>query len=309
MLCPAVLATAGVLLLVACGDETTDPRTGGPVVPAPPTGANVVDAGYDGRFRAAVTVLESPEHGPQLCDTIMDSYPPQCAGPDIVGWDWGVVGAQESASGTTWGSYIITGTWDGQRFTLTETPRPNDGSLNTSAVDPDFSSPCPEPEGGWRPVDPAKATEEALGHAFTTASRSPDYAGGWTDQSYLDELGGASPNPSPNPSDIEGVANDPARLVLNLMFTRSLAEHEQEIREVWGGALCVSLGVRSEAELLDIQSRLHADFPEISGSGPDIRSGVLAAHTMVATTTMQSELDARYGDGAVVLHGYLQPID
>lgn len=304
MLCPAVLAAAGVLLLVACGDETTDPRAGGPAVPAPPTGANVVDADYDGRFRAAATVLESPEHGPQLCDTVMESYPPQCGGPDIIGWDWSAVGGVESASGTTWGSYIITGTWDGQAFTLTETPRPNDGSLSTSAVDPDFSSPCPEPEGGWQPVDPARATDEALNEALATASQSQDYAGGWIDQAYLDDLGA-----SPNPSDIEGVANDPARLVLNLMFTRNLAEHEQEIREVWGGALCVSLGVRSEAELLDIQSRLHTDFPEISGSGPDIRSGVLAAHTMVATTMMQSELDARYGGGAVVLHGYLQPVD
>ncbi len=308
MLRPAALAAAGALLLVACGDETTDPRAGGPVVPAAPTGANVVDADYDGRFRAAATVLESPEHGPQLCDTVMDSYPPQCGGPDIVGWDWGVVDGEESASGTTWGSYIITGTWDGRRFTLTEAPRPDDGSLRRGGEEPDFSSPCPEPEGGWRPVDATKATDEALNEALATASQSPDYAGGWIDQAYLDDLG-VSPNPSPNPSDIEGVANDPARLVLNLMFTRDLAEHEQEIREVWGGALCVSLGARSEAELLDIQSRLHADFPEISGSGPDIRSGVLGAQTMVATTTMQSELDARYGDGAVVLRGYLHPID
>ena len=40
-------------------------------------------------------------------------YPPQCGGPEIVGWDWDAVDLEESASGVTWGTYAVVGTWDG----------------------------------------------------------------------------------------------------------------------------------------------------------------------------------------------------
>jgi len=101
-------------LLAACGggDEVVtsdDPR---PSNPAP----------ADQRYTATATVLESPEHGPQLCSGVRDSYPPQCGGPDIVGWDWDDVPAKESANGTTWGAYTVVGTWDGTTLTLTEPP-------------------------------------------------------------------------------------------------------------------------------------------------------------------------------------------
>src|SRR5690606_13734483 len=66
-----------------------------------------------GPYRVSGTVLESPEHGPQLCHAVMTSLPPQCGGIDLVGWDWGAVEGEESVSGTTWGSYQVTGTWDG----------------------------------------------------------------------------------------------------------------------------------------------------------------------------------------------------
>jgi hypothetical protein len=52
----------------------------------------------------------------------MESYPPQCSGPDILGWDWAAVDGEESASGVTWGAYAVQGTWDGERFTVTQPP-------------------------------------------------------------------------------------------------------------------------------------------------------------------------------------------
>jgi hypothetical protein len=50
---------------------------------------------------------------------VAESYPPQCSGPEIAGWDWDAVEAA-SAQGTTWGVYAVEGTWDGKTFHLIE---------------------------------------------------------------------------------------------------------------------------------------------------------------------------------------------
>ncbi|WP_406673857.1 hypothetical protein WBK31_35795 [Nonomuraea sp. N2-4H] len=100
-----LLALPALLALTACGGGDT-------------TTAEPVTYAAD-----SVTVLESPEHGPQLCSTVAESLPPQCSGPDVVGWDWSKV-RHESHGGTTWGQYRVVGTWDGAKLTLTEPPGP-----------------------------------------------------------------------------------------------------------------------------------------------------------------------------------------
>jgi hypothetical protein len=98
------------------------------------------------RYTADVTVLENDEHGPQLCDMVMQSMPPQCGGPDVIGWDWAEV-RHESVRGVRWGLYTVTGTWDGDRLTLTEPPR--EPAPRQNAEEPDRTpTPCPAPEGG-----------------------------------------------------------------------------------------------------------------------------------------------------------------
>lgn len=54
----------------------------------------------------------------------MESYPPQCSGPEIANWDWAVAEQAETASGVTWGAYAVTGTWNGTVFTRTGSPIP-----------------------------------------------------------------------------------------------------------------------------------------------------------------------------------------
>jgi hypothetical protein len=74
VLAPA--ATCIVLLLLgACGDPPVDPADPGSG-PEP------------GRYEADGTVLESPDHGAELClGGIAESYPPQCSGLQIPNWD------------------------------------------------------------------------------------------------------------------------------------------------------------------------------------------------------------------------------
>lgn len=60
--------------------------------------------------------------GPQLCQALMESYPPQCHGEPIVDWDWDAV-AHEEAGGVRWGLYSVIVERDGDnvRVTLADT--------------------------------------------------------------------------------------------------------------------------------------------------------------------------------------------
>jgi hypothetical protein len=290
---------AGVaLVLTGCGAQPSGPGSVNvePTPSEPASPLNLVPDDYEGRFRTFGTVLESPEHGPQLCHMLAESLPPQCGGPDVAGWDWDAVEA-ESASGTTWGSYILVGTFDGETFTLSEPAVVDDGSIERPAPEePDFATPCPEPSGGWKPVDPERATDAAFNEATEKAQGTQGYAGAWMDQQF------------PDGESSEDNANDPQRIVLNVTTTGDIAAMEAEIREVWGGSLCVSEAPRSEEELLAVQASL-SDVPGLLSSSPDIRTGQLVAEVLVATQERQRELDERFGAGTVRLLGALVPID
>ena len=130
-----------LLLLAGCGSETggaggtggtgSDPtgdRGSGPMptsVPAAPGGV---------RTRGVVTILDAGR--PELClGPVAESWPPQCSGPPVIGWDWkrqrlvlGQPGGpqgdasgprdHERAGAVRWGQYFLTGRWDGTAFTV-----------------------------------------------------------------------------------------------------------------------------------------------------------------------------------------------
>lgn len=102
----AAAATALIAVFSACG-------SGG----GPPS-----DRGGAQRYHGSFIVLESPDHGPALCNSVRESLPPQCGGIPITGWDWTVVEGLQRLDGTTWGRWHVTGTFDGAAFTLTEPP-------------------------------------------------------------------------------------------------------------------------------------------------------------------------------------------
>ena len=302
------------LLLSACGSEPnldpvaepqSQPQSQPPPVATPqPTAAghvNAVPAGYDGDFRFAGAVLESPDHGPQLCLVMMESYPPKCGGPDVVGWNWANIAA-ESASGTTWGNYyVLVGRWDGSRFTLTEKPRvARESDRNTADTDADFTSPCPEPAGGWQPDTESMATDAALEKTTRRASSMPGFAGVWLDQSYLDGEDDTEVQ--------EREANDPTRLVLNVLFTDDIEARERDLHESWGGALCVSRAERSEADLMRIQRELQ-DRKDFQSSGIDTRRNTVQLQAWTADAELVAGIEERYGRGAVQLIGILEPVD
>lgn len=106
------LTVLSLLGLAGCGSQPA-PEPGNRKAPDPSPSdlpdelpGGIVPTGYDGRFRTVTAVLESPEHGPQLCSYMEESYPPGCAGPDVIGWDWDGLAAEPS-NGTTWGTHEV----------------------------------------------------------------------------------------------------------------------------------------------------------------------------------------------------------
>ncbi|MCP2361293.1 hypothetical protein HD597_008313 [Nonomuraea thailandensis] len=249
------------------------------------------------RYTASMTVLEGGGHGPQLCNVVMESNPPQCEGPDVVGLDWGKV-AHESLNGVKWGRYRLVGTWDGTRLTLTEPP-------GEPVEEPDkgdrFASPCPEPEGGWRPADPARATEQTMKDALARARSAQDYAGSWLDR--------FTPEPE-HPE--EQMEMDAHNYVLNLRFTGDLAARESWIREVWGGALCLSGAERTEAELRavqrDLEDELGKQGAEIISVGADELANLVRVSAWVATDELRQRLEDEHGADVISLEGVLKPV-
>jgi hypothetical protein len=297
--------------MTGCAGQTAAPVTGAvplsssaPVTSAAPTSSagpdNLVPDGYTGCFRIAATVLENQHHGPQLCVTVTAlttaSLPPQCGGLALSGWTWTGLNP-ESRLGTTWGSYVVTGTFDGSVFKLSQPATVSRGNVGPQRHVPDFTSPCPLPVGGWRPVNLAKATDHALQAANSMVTADPDFAGLWIDQ----KMPPADPNRG-------GVMSDPTKLVLNVRFTKNPARHEADIRKVWGGASCLSQAKHSLKELDQVQNQL-TPGPGVLYTEIDVVTGTVEVGMLAATQQHQRELDVKYGPGLVHLIGVLEPID
>ena len=233
------------------------------------------------RYQGDVEVLESPKHGPQLClGGQLDSLPPQCGGPDVVGWDWAAVGNEESVNGTTWGVYHVVGTFDpaAKRFTLAEPAKSAVGQSRPPAA-PDFRRACDSPTG----TPPAPQIEEEIPYG---AVRDHLVSQWWSDTG----TDAAAFNVAVRPG-----YRDKA---------------EAAVRRVYRGPLCVvERDAPTEAELRRIQSEVFADHEHwgaVSGGVMGTDSFV-TVQVAVAYEDLIAEARQRWGD-KVELVGILQPV-
>lgn len=104
-----------VLAMTACtddGDRADDPAGSGstPSESVAPVGEVTTKHG--------ATVMDTGR--PELCvGPIAESYPPQCRGPALEGWDWSAYeGDYQQVGDVRWGVFDVTGTWDGTTFTV-----------------------------------------------------------------------------------------------------------------------------------------------------------------------------------------------
>ncbi len=263
-------------------------------------------AAPSGDVIARATVLDDGTNGPQLClGGVAESYPPQCGGPDVIGWDWSAVSGFDHASGVRWGEFVVTGTYDATAGTFTLT-RPAiaaaayDGNdLPKPGVAPVWNTPCPEPRGGWQVIDPALTSQTSLEQTLQAAQARSDFAGAWVDQSINPAADGGVTSSN------EGELNDPAQLILNVAVTSDPQAVEPELRKTWGGPLCVSKAQHTERELQDIQNELssRSDLLYSSSSNDHVEATVVWDDG-----SLQRQLDQQYGEGTVVVSSALQRV-
>ncbi len=235
-----------------------------------------------------MTVLDDGD-GPELCHAVADSLPPQCEGVPMTDWTWADHPEHEDQSGVQWGSFALTGTFDGSTFAVTDAiPAALYDALN-EGPEPLPGTPCEAPAGGWGVVDAGRATPEAMDATYTEAARLPGFGGAWMDTSQ-------------DPSS----TNDPTKVIINVAVTEDVEAAEATLREIWGGALCVSPARYTEAELNAISMELQRLPGVLSTYAAD---DVVTAEVLHDDGSLQSWVDAEYGAGRVEVISALQPVE
>lgn len=305
----AVAAVACLVLLSGCATRADAP--GATSASAAPTSTGAASPAQLSTG-APVTVLDDGD-GAELClGGVTLSLPPQCGGPKLVGWDWADwSGSYEEQSAVRWGQFLVVGTYDAQGFAFTptevtpwdeSTPYVQDGQ---NARDT-FATPCPEPDGGWRVLDPGRTTDQTMEQVFARASQLRGYAASWVDRSRIPPAG---PDATPE-EQLAETAPYPELTIVNVRVVGDPAAAERELRTVWGGMLCVTAAERTSAELNGVADQV---MDELSGSRDHLGTGVdeLAGRVSVQIIhddgSLQTRMDEGYGEGVVFVESALVP--
>lgn len=267
-------------------------------------GVSAVDAQPE-EFIARGQVCEDKSDGPRLwvgADDLM--LPPQCAGVDVVGWDWSTVQGAHKFGGVRWGDFVVIGNYDPAKneMALTRPAIPameyKGSGLNQEYAGKASTTPCARPRGGWRVLDPELTTQESLHETIQVVESRRYYGSLWVDQSL-------NPVTEIRSEADELAMNDPTKLILNVSVTGDPARAETAIRTMWGGALCVSRQKYTDREL----QRIADAVAERSGH---LSSGV--SHDFVDLEvvwddgSLQSELDKQYGPRTVKVTSAIRPL-
>lgn len=272
----ALALVLSVTALAACGNEG-DTRAVDPSASGEPSAGAVPTPVPDGKVRTSglVTVLDSGE-GPELClGAVAESYPPQCGGPRLEGFEWGDVGAEE-ASGVTWGQYAVTGTYDGTTFDVTDAIP---AALYDTVSKPEAAGLEPACDDATT-TDADMATPEDMDATLAAASALPTYATAWLSNGTISVA----------------VTEDPEGA-------------EQELRRTWGGLLCVTTVEKTDADLNVVNQELQAALGEQLLTSGSTSPDSLDAQVVFDDGSIQDWADATWGDGLVRVSSALEPAE
>jgi hypothetical protein len=277
--------------------------------PTTTTPANVGTSNSSTQLYSAITTLiDRPDGGPKLClGGQLDSAPPICGDVPVVGLDWSqVTGAIQSGEVTWMERAVVTGTYDGSSLTLSEPPRvATDAELRSSFDQSKAPPPCTEPSGGWAAdgarFPPGSDYNEYIQRVDAYTSAAPDWGG--ISQNIMDDE--STPD----------ISSLPEKVILVEWFTGNIETHETELQAIWPGALCVASSTSTTVEMEALAARITQDEagadslePVMRGSAlVDYSTGVIRVFVPVADAAIQAAFDAKYGTGAVVVTGALQP--
>lgn len=121
---------------------------------------------------AIATVLEQDGRALLCVGAVAESAPPQCAGPELLGWDWDAFDHEESG-GVRWAQGVaVEGTYDAEAQTFTQTGEPmSAAAIQLPAIE--------TPEGALDEATIA-AVQEDLSTIQEDATRQhPNMLGSW----------------------------------------------------------------------------------------------------------------------------------
>jgi len=183
----AVILTT--LLLAACGESGDDIRVDPEPYPPRPT----APPAPTGEVHTGLVYVMDKAGSPEVClGSVAESWPPQCSGPALAGWDWAEHPEHEEQGSSTWGSFAITGSWDGATLTA-------ESAVSGALYDPAAIPERPQPTGAASLTQTerdaiAQELEEALpGYLASHATESGVLADvvyddgslqSWADQTY-----------------------------------------------------------------------------------------------------------------------------
>ena len=276
----AAAAMLTVLGATACSTEAemraVDPASGSGAA-ADASSGEVPQPVPDVEVRTSGLVMVIDEgDGPELClGAVAESYPPQCGGPALADFDWGDVGSEE-ASGVRWGSYALTGTFDGTTFTVTDAiPAALYDTMAAPEEEP-LAAACDSPTT----TDTAKTTPEDMDATLAAASALPTYASAWLTGNTI-----------------------------NVAVTEDAEGAEAELRTTWGGMLCVTTVERTDADLNEVNQELQAALGDQLLTSGSTSPDSLDAQVVFDDGSIQEWADATYGDGLVRISSALVPVE
>ena len=283
------------LVLAACGAD--EPSASDATTTSSEQRLVVSDPDRPRLYEGNGMVCDDETAGPMLWlggFRLMIEAPPTCGGIPLLNWDWGAVDGEASERGTTWGSYHVVGAFDGETLAVTEAV-PYQDEPAIFGTNPDTSSPCEKPAGGWVVPDPAHNTQNDVGGAGEYTRSQPDYVASWN--THL----------APERFEFSPV-------IFNAVFTGDAERHEAEIQKVWEGPLCVvARDAPTARELARIRKEVEAGLDELAlemlwSSGPGIEPVIEIGVVADIGGSGQAALDARYGPGLVRLIPALKPV-
>ena len=301
---PAAAAATAVVMAAACGaDAEEDQEPGSTEEPGPEPAPPVPEGTVTTQHPA--TVMDDDGTAELCLGAVAESYPPQCSGPELIDWEWEDQdpGAYTQEGEVRWGEFVVDGVYDPQQDTFdheSAVPAADwDGEHAGESVD--FTTPCEEPEGGWEVQDPDLVSEELMYDTFQRAEELDDFAGSWMDQSQspvqTEDLDDEDLSDEER-RELEGSANDPDHVIINVRVTEDPDAAYDFLREEWGGMLCISLAERSSAELEEIQEEI-VELDGVQAAGVDVTSNQLMVEVVYDDGSLQSDFDGLYGTGTV----------
>ena len=220
-----------------------------------------------------------------------ESLPPQCSGTPMADWDWAAHPEHEDQSGTKWGSFALTGTFDGTTFAVTEAIPAALYDPMSAAPEPELGTPCAPPAERLGCLDAAKTTQEALDATLHRRVRAA-------------RLCRARGSTSPSTRGSRTALEDPQQIIINVAVTDDLEGADAKLRETWGGALCVSQAKYTESE----QNELAMELQKLPGvTTSSAADDVVQIGVLFDDGSLQAWADETYGEGRVEITSTLNP--